>query len=69
MSFSIVKIMFPTLFKGVDIQFFHCNVSEYAKQTCVSSPISNKRTYLFFLIYSDIGDHLPFQISQDLGGL
>ena len=46
--------MFPTLFKGLDIQPFHCDICEYAKYTCVSFPISNKRSFPFFLILSDI---------------
>ena len=27
--FSTLKLMFPTLFKGLDIQHFHCNICEY----------------------------------------
>ena len=47
--------MFPTLFKGLDIQPFHCDICEYAKHTHVSFPISNKRSSSpFFLIHSDI---------------
>ena len=55
MPFSTLKLMFPTLFKGLDIQPFHCNICEYAKHTRVSFPISNKRSSSpFFLIHSDI---------------
>ena len=47
--------MFPTLFKGLDIQSFHYDICEYAKHTRVSFPISNKRSsFHFFLIHSDI---------------
>ena len=47
--------MFSTLFKGLDIQLFHCDIYEYAKHTRVSFPISNKRSSSpFFLIHSDI---------------
>ena len=47
--------MFPTLFKGLDIQPFHCDICEYAKHTRVSFLISNKRSsFPFFLIHSDI---------------
>ena len=48
--------MFPTLFKGLDIQPFHCDICEYAKHTRgVSFPISNKRSSSpFFLIHNDI---------------
>ncbi|XP_071939839.1 uncharacterized protein [Coffea arabica] len=41
-SFSALKIMFPSLFKGFDVQSFHCDICEYAKHTCVPFPISNK---------------------------
>ena len=64
MPFSTLKLMFPILFKGLDIQHFHYDICEYAKQTRVSFPISNKiYSSLLFLIHSDIGDHPPFQIS------
>ena len=54
-SFSTLKIKFPTLFKGLDIQSFHCDNCEYAKHTRVSFPISNKiSSSPFFLIHSDI---------------
>ena len=53
--FSTLKLMFPTLFKGLDIQHFHCDICEYAKHTRVSFPISNKRSSSpFCLIHSDI---------------
>ena len=35
MPFSTLKLMFPTLFKGLDIQPFHCDICEYAKHTHV----------------------------------
>ena len=47
--------MFPTLFKGLDIQPFHYDICEYAKHIHVSFPISNKRSSSpFFLIHSNI---------------
>ena len=54
MSFSKLKLMFPTLFKGLNIQPFHCKICEYAKHNHLSFPISNKRSSPFFLIHSDI---------------
>ena len=55
MPFSTSKLMYPTLFKGLDIQHFHCDICEYAKHTRVSFPISSKRSSSrFFLIHSDI---------------
>ena len=54
-SFSTLKLMFSTLFKGLDIQHFHYDICEYAKHTRVSFPIGNKRSSSpFFLIHSDI---------------
>lgn len=69
-SFSALKIMFPSLFKGFDVQSFHCDICEYAKHTRVPFPISNKRSSSpFFLIHSDIWGHQLFQTSQGLSGL
>ena len=53
--FSTLKLMIPTLFKGLDIQHFHCDICEYAKHTHVSFPIRDKiSSSPFFLIHSDI---------------
>ena len=38
--FSTLKLMFPTLFKGLDIQPFHCDICEYALHTRVSLILS-----------------------------
>ena len=46
--------MFPTLFKGLDIQSFHGDICDYAKYAHVSFPISNKRSSPIFLIHNDI---------------
>ena len=55
LSFSALKIMFPALFKGLDVHSFHCDTCEYAKHTRVTFPISNRRSSSpFFLIHSDI---------------
>ena len=32
-SFSTLKIMFPSLFQGLDIGVFHCDDCEFAKHT------------------------------------
>lgn len=54
-SFSTLKIMFPLLFKGVDVEKLHCDVCEFAKHRRASFPISNKRVSSpFALIHSDI---------------
>ena len=54
-SFSTLKIMFPSLFQGLDIGMFHCDDCEFAKHKRVSFPISNKRTSVpFSLVHSDV---------------
>ena len=47
-SFGVLKIMFPLLFKGIDVERLHCDVCELAKQHCTSYPISNKRVSIPF---------------------
>ena len=54
-SFGVLKTMFPSLFKGLSAEFFHCDVCELAKHKRVSFPISNERSSIpFYLIHSDI---------------
>ena len=53
--FFHIKIMFSTLFKGLNIQSFHFNICEYAKHTHTSFLIINKRSSSpFFLIHNGI---------------
>ena len=54
-SFRVLKIMFPSLFKGLTVEKFHCDVCELAKHKRTSFPVSNKRTSApFTLIHSDV---------------
>ena len=54
-SFNVLKVMFPLLFKNIDVDTFHCDVREFAKHRCVSFPLSSKRSsFPFALIHSDI---------------
>jgi hypothetical protein len=54
-SFRVIKILFPSLFKGLNVESFHCEVCELAKHKRVSFPVSNKRSSIpFYLIHSDI---------------
>ena len=54
-SFSTLKIMFPSLFQGLDIGVFHCDDCEFAKHKRVSFPISNNRMSIpFSLVHSDV---------------
>ena len=46
--------MFPLLFKGIDVERFHCDICKLAKHKC-AFPTNNKRTSIpFALIDSDI---------------
>ena len=59
-SFRVIKILFPSLFKGLDVEHFHCEVCELAKHKRVSFPVSNKRSSIpFYLIHSDIWGPSP----------
>lgn len=54
-SFGDLKVMFPSLFKGLDSEIFHCDVCELAKHKRVSFPVRNKRRSIpFALSHSDI---------------
>jgi hypothetical protein len=54
-SFRVIKIMFPSLFKGLNVENFHSEVCELAKHKRVPFPVSNRRSSIhFYLIHSDI---------------
>ena len=54
-SFRVIKMLFPSFFKKLDVESFHCEVCELAKHKRVSFPISNKiSTSPFFLIHTDV---------------
>lgn len=54
-SFRVLKVMFPHLFKDLDISVFNCEVCELAKHSHVSYHLINKRSLQpFYLIHSDI---------------
>ena len=54
-SFRVIEILFPSLFKSLSVENFHCEVCELAKHKRVPFPISNKRSSIpFYLIHSDI---------------
>ncbi|XP_040949746.1 protein root UVB sensitive 6 isoform X1 [Gossypium hirsutum] len=54
-SFRVLKIMFPSLFKGLTVEQFHCDICELAKHKRTSFPVSNKRTSTpFTLVHSDV---------------
>ena len=65
-SFSTLKIMFPLLFKGINVDKVHCDICELVKHRRVSFPISQTRTlFPFDLIHSDIWG--PSTISNIFG--
>ena len=47
-SFNVLKVMFPLLFKNIDVDTFHCDVCEFAKH-CVSFPLSKKNHHFLLL--------------------
>jgi len=54
-SFSVLQFMFPSLFKGLDIRNFQCDICQLVKHIRVSFHLNNNRSSLSFtLIYSDI---------------
>ena len=54
-SFRVIQVLFPSLFKSLDVENFHCDVCELAKHKLVSFPISNKRSlFPFYLVHSEI---------------
>ena len=54
-SFRIIKILFPSLFKGLSVEDFHREACELAKHKRVPFPINNKSSFVpFYLIHSDI---------------
>ena len=65
-SFKTLKRMFPSLFKNIDVESFHCEVCEFAKHHKVSFPLSNTGSLSpFSLIHSDIWG--PSRISNISG--
>ena len=67
-SFSIIKIMFPSLFKSLDAESFHCEVCELAKHKRVAFSISNKRSFFLSILFTVIfGVYLlsPMFLGQD----
>ena len=54
-SFSTIRVMFPALFRSLNVKDFQCSVCELAKHKRVTYPSSNKRTlFPFSLIHSDV---------------
>ena len=60
-SFNVLRLMFPSLFKGFELESFHCNDCEFAKYKCASFQKSNTKTINpFSFIHSDIwGPTIP----------
>ena len=58
-SFSIIKIMFLSLFKSLDVESFHCEVCELAKHKHVPFPISNKRSLFLSILFTMIFETIP----------
>jgi len=55
LSFKTLRNMFPSLFKNLDVEQFHCEICEFTKHHRVSFPISDSRYVSpFTIIHSDI---------------
>src|ERR1051325_3805765 len=54
-SFRVVKVLFPFLFKNLNVESLHCDVCELAKHKRVPFPISKKMSPCpFFLVHTDV---------------
>jgi len=55
LSFKTLRNMFPSLFKNLDVEQFHCEICEFAKHHRVPFPTSDSRSVSpFTIIHSDI---------------
>ena len=64
-SFNVLKSMFPSLFKGFDLESFHCNDCEFVKHKRASFQKGNTKTLNpFSLIHSDIWGPSTISLSQ-----
>ena len=53
--FQVAKVIFPSLFKNLNVGSLHCEVCELAKHKLVSFPISNKMSsFPFSLVHTDV---------------
>ena len=68
-SFSIIKIMFPSLFKSLDVENLHREVCELVKHKHVPFPISNKVLFLSILFTVIFAIHLLFLMFLGEDGL
>jgi hypothetical protein len=58
--------MFPSLFKNLKVEQFHCEICEFAKHYRVPFPISDSRFMSqFHIIHSDIWD--PYNVPNISG--
>ncbi|WVZ24536.1 hypothetical protein V8G54_003080 [Vigna mungo] len=54
-SFQVIKLLFPSLFKNLNVESLHCEVCEFAKHKRVPFPISNKMSpFPFSLVHTDV---------------
>ena len=60
-SFPYLKRLFPSLFRNKNVDVFHCEICQIAKQTRVPYPIQPyKISQPFSLVHSDIGGFQGF---------
>ena len=72
-SYGVLRIMIPSLFKGIDVESFHCDFWDFAEHNRVSFSSSNKSTIVpfFFLIHSDVSciQRVPFKNFDVIGSM
>ena len=65
-TFFIIEKIFSNMFEKLNVQNFHCDVCEYARNHCVSFSLSNKKSFVSFsLIHMDVWG--PTEVHSILG--
>jgi len=55
-SLHVIKFLFPTLFKNLNLQSLHSEVCELAKHKHIPFPMTNKiSTSPFYLVHTNVG--------------
>ena len=65
-TFFIIEKIFSNMFEKLNVQNFHCDVCEYARNHRVSFSLSNKKSFVSFsLIHMDVWG--PTKVHSILG--
>ena len=69
-SFRVIEILFPSLFKSLSVENFHCEVCELAKHKRIPFQLVIKEVLFLFILFTvTFGVHLPFLMFLVQGGL